>query len=68
MDFNFTSLYVVKVDDFFLHYLQKVNPPIKELFAFQIKFRGRTLYVINNYCLGIGINNGRTAQSSWFVL
>ena len=25
VDFNFTSFYVVKVDDFFLHYLQKVN-------------------------------------------
>ena len=25
IDFNFTSLYVVKVDDFFLHYIQKVQ-------------------------------------------
>ena len=24
-EFNFTSQYLVRVDDFFLHYLQKVN-------------------------------------------
>ncbi|CAB4039847.1 fantom-like isoform X1, partial [Paramuricea clavata] len=29
MDFNFTSLYVVKVDDFFLHYLQKESTMVE---------------------------------------
>lgn len=50
VDFNFTSLYVVKVDDFFLHYLQKESTLVElhralgssyeTVAACQLKLRG----------------------------
>ncbi len=38
-EFNFTSQYLVRVDDFFLHYLQKVRNLLMYYFSFPFAVR-----------------------------
>lgn len=53
-EFNFTSQYLVRVDDFFLHYLQKVRNLFTRDFAFAFAYR---FNFFNNFFTGCLTNH-----------